>query len=243
MGTQKFITSIIKLNFIFIFILLVACEKKDIFKVEGLTAVDVGHFPKDILLPSIVWDLLEGKSSITSAGKIQYQEVTHLKFEENVFVGAKVRMIEKSPGVLGGQSVEVTSTRAGLHIDLSQYVKMSKGTFLMSFKPDSDVKPEQIKVYFVSRSRKRKALLGQNIGSGCNTFYDITDFYLKKILKEGIEVNVTNNRHVSLLAGHFIMLVSHEGVIRAMTQITFTDTAHPNYLCEKVEDVHPEVEE
>jgi hypothetical protein len=197
-----------------------------------LREVNITHFPADIQIPSAVWDLLEGKSTITFSGKIQRQEVARAKFDENVFVGVKLRLIEKSPGVLGGHSFEIKSQRAGLNIDLAKYVKLDRGTFIMSFKPDIDVNLEKTKVYFVSKSRKRKNL-GQMLGSSCNTFFDITDYYLKTMMTEGIEVNVTDNRHISLLSGHFVVLASQDGMVRALTQLSFTDSVHTELVCEK----------
>jgi hypothetical protein len=194
--------------------------------------VVVSHFPSEIYIPGVVWDLLEGKSIISFSGQIQHQDIARGKFEENIFIGLKVRLIEKTPGVLGGRSYEIKAERAGLNIDFARFIKSPRGTFKLSFRPDFDVNPEKTKVYFVSRSRKRK-ISGQILGSGCKSFYDVTDYYLKTMMTEGIEVNVTENRHVSLLSGHFVVLASQEGFVRALTQVSFTDSLHPELICEK----------
>jgi hypothetical protein len=228
--------------FIIIILLCISCEKKDLFKTEGLQDIVISHFPNDIQIPVAVWDLLEGKTAISFSGKIQHQEIARAKFEENIFIGLKIRLIEKTPGVLGGKSLEIKAQRGGVSIDLSKYVKGQRGTFIMSFRPETDVSPEKTKVYFVSRSKKRKNM-GQVLGSGCNTFFDITDYYLKTMMTEGIEVNVTENRHVSLLSGHFIMLASQDGFVRALTQVTFTDSTHSELLCDKKEQTVNEANE
>lgn len=220
----------------------IACERKDLFKAEGLQEIVVSHFPADIQIPLSVWDLVEGKSAISFSGKIEHQEVTRAKFEENIFIGIRILLVEKTPGVLGGRSYEIKAQRGGLNIDLSNYVKAQRGTFIVSFKPDVDVNPEKTKLYFVSRSRKRK-VMGQSLGSGCNTFFDLTDYYLKTMMIEGMEVNVTDNRHISLLSGHFIMLASQDGFVRALTQVSFTDSIHSELICEKKADSLDEVSE
>jgi hypothetical protein len=215
-----------------ILLFCISCEKKDIFKYEGVQELAVTHFPGDIAIPSVVWDLLEGKSTISYSGKIVHQELARAKFEENIFVGIRLRLIEKTPGVLGGRSFEIKAQRGGLNLDLAKYIKGDRGTFIMSFRPDVDVSPEKTKVYFVSRSRKRKNM-GQILGSACNTFFDITDYYLKTMITEGMEVNVTDNRHISLLSGHFVMLASQDGLVRALTQVSFSDSTHNELICEK----------
>lgn len=219
-----------------------ACEKVDLFKIQDVQPVVVSYFPNEIQVPNAVWDLLEGKSVISFSGQIQPQEIARAKFEENIFIGLKVRLVEKTPGVLGGNSFEIKAERAGLNIDLARYVKSPRGTFIMSFRPDVDINPQKTKVYFVSRSRKRKNA-GQLLGAGCKNFYDITDYYLKTIMTEGLEVNVTDNRHVSLLSGHFVMLASQEGFVRALTQLSFTDTLHPELICEKKDQNEQETSE
>jgi hypothetical protein len=186
--------------------------------------------------------LIEGKSIISYSGIIQHQEIARAKFEENIFIGIRVRLIEKTPGILGGKSFEIKSQRAGLNIDFAKYIKGRKGTFILSFRPEADVSPEKTKVYFVSQSRKRKNS-GQILGSGCNTFFDLTDYYLKTIMTEGIEVNVTNNRHVSLLSGHFIFLASQDGLVRALTQLSFTDSTHSDLICDRKEQTVNEINE
>ncbi len=224
-------------NFIFLFLIFSACEKKEIFKDSVEKKITVQILPKDIEVPSHVWDLLESKAIFNLSGQLVSQETLQFKFEENVFIGATVRLLEKTPGILGPASIEIHAPRAGLEVDLANYIKLDKGTFILTFKPDLEIKPEQMKVYFISRSKIRKSIVGQSLGSGCNKFYDVTDYFRNIILKEGIEINVTEGRHISLLGGHFIFLASQEGAIRALTQITFIDSVHPQYLCnEKKEE-------
>lgn len=197
--------------------------------------------PQEIFLPTIVWDLLEGKKVINSRGKIENFSGEVKSLEENVFVGMTLKLKEKTPGVLGGKNIEFQSKKAmGLFIDLAQYIKGNKGTFILSFEPSSKIDPVTAQVLFLSDavSRKEKSAggqgQGQTLGAGCNRFFDITKSYLKKIKNEGIEVNISGGRHVSLLAGTFFLRVSHEVGVRAFTHLTLTDSSYPELLCDKI---------
>lgn len=196
---------------------------------------------QEIFLPTIIWDLLEGKKVINSRGKIENFSGEAKSLEENVFVGLTLRLKEKTPGVLGGKNLEFQSKKAmGLFIDLAQYIKGNKGTFILSFEPTSTIDPVTAQVLFLSDSvaRKEKSTeghaQGQTLGTGCNRFFDITKSYLKKIKNEGIEVNISGGRHVSLLAGTFFLRVSHEMGVRAFTHLSITDSNYPELLCDKI---------
>lgn len=194
---------------------------------------------QETFLPTILWDLLEEKKVINSRGKIENFTGEAKGFEENVFVGLTLRLKEKTPGVLGGKNLEFQSKKAtGLFIDLAQYIKGNKGTFILSFEPSSTLDPVTAQVLFLSDSEKRKEKSqeehGQVLGAGCHRFFDITKSYLKKIKDQGIEVNISGGRHVSLLAGTFFLRVAHEMGVRAFTHLTITDSNYPELLCDKI---------
>lgn len=192
--------------------------------------------PPEIFIPPIIWDLLEEKKIINSKGKIENLIQESRRFEENVFVGITVQLIEKTPGILGGKNLKFISQQSGgLHIDLAHYLKSKKGTFLFSFEPLSKMDNVSAQVLFLSDSVSRSE--SQSLGSGCGKFYDITKTYFKKLKDQGIEVNVTNGRHVSFLAGSFLMRVSHETGVRALTQLTLTDSNYPEFLCERTTNI------
>jgi hypothetical protein len=161
------------------------------------------------------------------------------RFEENVFVGMRLRLKEKTPGILGGKNYEFKSKKStGLFIDLANYIKGNKGTFIISFEPYYKLDPTTAQVLFLSESVKRneKSISneGQALGGGCGRFFDITKSYISKIKDEGIEVNISGGRHVSLLAGTFFLRVAQELGSRALTHLTITDSKYPELLCDKI---------
>jgi len=220
----------------------IACNKKihsehveeDVYE----TKEDFGA-TQEIFIPTIVWDLLEQKKIINSKGKIESATGDVKRFEENVFVGLTLRLKEKTRGILGGKNYEFNSKKsAGLFIDLANYIKGKKGTFIMSFTPSYNLDPVSAQVLFlsdsVSRKEKSRESQGQTLGGGCGRFFDVTKSYIKKIKDEGLEVNVSGGRHVSLLAGTFFLRVAQDVGSRALTHLTITDSKYPELLCDKI---------
>ncbi len=214
-----------------VIIFMVACHSNSHSESEQFETKEIADLPKEIKVPSVIWDLLEEKKVIDSHGKITPNTEVSNRFEENVFVGIGVKLKEKSLGVLGGKNLELKSPKSGLSIDLANYVKLDKGTFIFSFDPDYKLDPQATQVLFLSQSLARNEN-NQSLGSGCGKFYDVTKSYLKKIRENGIEVNVTDGRHVSFLAGTFFIRVSHEKGVRALSQLTITDSSHPELQCD-----------
>jgi hypothetical protein len=210
---------------------LMGCHWGSHSEKESLEEREITDFPQEIKLPSVMWDLLEQKKLIDAKGKIVANPEISTKFEQNVFVGMVVHLREKTPGILGGKNYELKAMKSGMSLDLAHYIKMDKGTFIISFEPAYTLDSKTAQVLFLNQSIKRE-LAHQVLGGGCGKFYDITKAYLKDLRQGGIEVNVTDGRHVSLLAGTFFIRVSHETGVRALTQLTITDSNHPELLCD-----------
>lgn len=186
--------------------------------------------PEDIRLPSIVWDLLEEKKIINSNGKIVANTEGATRFEENVFSGITVRLREQTPGVLGGKNFTIRAAKSGMSLDLASYIKGDKGTFIISFEPERKLDSASAQVIFLSQSIPRQND-HQHLGGGCDMFYDVTKSYLRDFQTKGVEVNVTDGRHVSFLGGTFFIRISREMGVRAFTQLTITDSSHPELFC------------
>lgn len=223
------------LNFILVLFfsnLLLGSQNEIKFQTKVETQV-----PQEVFLPPIIWDLLEEKKIINPKGKIVNNNQDNRHLEENVFGGIKVKLIEKTPGILGGKNFEIVSQSGGLQIDLANYIKDKKGTFIFSFEPLSTIDKLTSQVIFLSDSVSKVSSQQQSIGGGCGKFYDITKAYLSKFRDPGIEVNVTEGRHVSLLSGSFFMRVSHDVGVRTLIQLTITDSNYPELLCERSTNV------
>lgn len=212
-------------------LLLAGCHFNSHSEEEHFEVKEITDLPKEIKVPSIIWDLLEEKKVIDFHGKIVPTTELSNRFEENVFVGITAKLKEKNHGILGGRPLELKSPKSGLSIDLTDYIKLDKGTFLFSFAPEYPLDPNNTQVLFLSQSLARSQN-HQSLGSGCGKFFDVTKFYLKEVREKGIEINVTDGRHVSLLAGTFFIRVSHEKGVRALSQLTITDSSHPELQCD-----------
>lgn len=213
-------------------VFLVSCSQHE----ESLHAeeeeINFFDYPSEVRLPTALWDLLEEKKVIDNLGKVVATTLNAKAFEENVFVGVTVHLKEKTPGILGGRDLKINGVRAGLQVDFSRFLKKDRGTFYLTIEPRHPLDTGSAQVFFLSHSLSRK-LDGQTVGAGCNKFFEITKPYLQTLKETGLPVNVTDGRHVSLLAGTFFIRVAHETGVRKLTQVTFTDTRFPELLCDK----------
>lgn len=207
-----------------------ACKKGTHENQEHFQEIRVNEPPQDLKIPSLLWDLLEEKKVIDSKGKAIANPEVPSKLEENVFVGITVRLREKTPGILGGHNIELKSPKYGMKIDLANYIKMEKGTFNLSIEPAYTV-DSTAQVFFLSQSLQLKTR-DQNLGSGCGNFFDITKAYLSQFREKGVDVNVTDGRHISFLAGTFFIRVSRQNGVRAFTHLTITDSKYPTLECD-----------
>lgn len=166
----------------------------------------------DIKVPIQIWDQfgpVGGKDSVS-------------------FSVVKVRLVEKTPGVLVEPEVEIKFPRGGGEIDLADFVKAQQGTFRVFFDLEDEGTGDQMRAYFISRARKRK-LDGEVWGAGCNKYMDIKKFILGEGKTKGIEVNTTRSRHDSVLGGTFFFSSGHQ-----VTQVTFKDSQQSHLFCDSV---------
>lgn len=166
----------------------------------------------DIRIPTKIW------TEILGDGKSNSDEVS--------FTTIRVRFKEKNPGVLIEPEFMIELPRGGGEIDLARFVGDRPGTFKIFFDIESLSLAKKAHVFYVSKARKRK-LDGEVWGAGCKKYLDLTNFILGKGAKDGIEVNTTRSRHLSVLMGHFIFAAD-----KKMTQITFKDSAQSSFYCE-----------
>ena len=166
---------------------------------SGVRVIQMPEMSKEIKLPTKLWDLVTGASFEKSV-----QESSNF-----IFAPIKVTLEEKASGVLTEPVVRLEFPKAGGEVDFSKYVKNDRGTFKISFQFDGFSDAENLKVYYVSRARKRK-IDNQIYGSGCREFFDVKDFVKKVNEKDGLVVNVTRDRHDSAVGGHFLFSYKKE---------------------------------
>ena len=179
--------------------------------------IDVRDTPKDFKVPTILWDLIMDKPEL----KEKYDPLI-------VWLPVKVLFSAKTTAILSYNDIEFNLPRGGGSIDLSKVAAGDRGTFYLKFGLDEFNNQAAMKVYFVSNSKKRR-LDSELYGSGCNVFFDITEAF-KKASGEGMRFNLTDKRHLSAMAGHFVFVQQEKDKV-FISQVEFTDPNSREYLC------------
>jgi len=201
---------------------LLSCEKKEGGSPqEQIKQIKMSEMSKEIYLPTEMWDRVTGGS---------FEKAVQQSVSFN-FTSIQLILKERSEGVLTDSEIRFEFPNGGGEIDLSKYVQNTKGTFQVKFGFDGFDYKDDLQIYYISKGKKRR--IEQEIyGSGCNSFYDLKDYVLKVNAKEGIEVNVTRDRHVSVLAGHFVFAYKKDKQT-FLSQVTFADSKRPDLFCEE----------
>jgi hypothetical protein len=211
------------------------------------------EIPKEIQIPSKLWDFIEGKADpdfveAEHAPDLQVADGGHGEdtgdhgggggsegsFEAGsggaLFVPVDVILTEKNPGVLSQSPIRIRLPRGGGAVDLAQYTTERQGSFFVRFEWPDQEGAGSIESWFVSKARKRK--LGSEMwGAGCQSFFRITKGLAKAQSGEGLKVNTTRLRHLTVLGGHFIFSSRKSGQT-SVSQVTFRDSRYPQYFCE-----------
>ncbi|CAE80878.1 hypothetical protein predicted by Glimmer/Critica [Bdellovibrio bacteriovorus HD100] len=207
---------------IWMFLLLGACTKEPGYHVSEYQEIKFEDVPEEVKIPTKAWDLLEFKPAVegaTSLGKnLIFSELT-------------VYLVEKNPGVVEGEAIKIQLPRGGGTIDLSRFITDRRGTFYVGFEFPEFTDATGKKVLFLSKARKRR--LGSEIfGAGCNQYFDITDEFFKKMKAEGLKVNSTQDRYLSVLGGSFLF-AAEKGADVHLAQVRFTNSQQPQFFCEE----------
>lgn len=152
------------------------------------------------------------------------------KPESFTYSTAVVVLREKNAGVLIEPEIRISLPRGGGVVDLAEYLGSTRGTFFLKFEMEEFQPYENLDVFFVSKSRKRK-VENEEWGAGCQAVFSLKSYMTKVGFDQGIEVNTTRARHVSLLAGHFVF-GWNDGKRMKVTRVTFTDSSNSRLLCD-----------
>lgn len=226
---------------IWIFFLLGACTGGHGYHVEKAQEVKIAEFTEDIKIPSQAWDLLEfdsapaaaseGHSASPAGGHSSPQTEGSAGGKNFIFSEITVVIAQKNPGIIKNEAVKIYLPKGGGNIDLAQFVIGKKGTFYVGFEfPDFETATAK-RIIFVSGTKKRK-IGGQIFGAGCNQYFDVSDKFLKEMKGEGLKVNTTQERYLSVLGGTFLFAAKKDSEIR-MAQVTFTNSQFPSLFCKE----------
>ncbi|KYG62080.1 hypothetical protein AZI85_07720 [Bdellovibrio bacteriovorus] len=191
---------------------------------------------EDLKVPTKVWDMLEfkaapeGEHAEGGGGEHGAAAASSAVGKNLVFSEVNVFLVEKNDGIVENKAVKLLLPKGGGTVDLSRYITKKQGSFFVGFEFPQFETATAKKVIFVSKARKRR--LGQQIfGSGCNQFFDITDRFLKEMAGEGIKVNTTQERYVSVLGGTFFFSAQKDNDVY-LAQVTFTHSEYSPLFCE-----------
>jgi hypothetical protein len=126
-------------------------------------------------------------------------------------------------------------TRGGGVIDLAEYISSEKGQFNMKIKLNAeDFIPAgedrgKLNVYFLSHFKKMD-ILGQRVGAGCFTYFNISNFFMKKLSTEGIVLNSSYQRYLAIIGGTFFFYYSELDSLY-LGSLTFKDSRFPKWSC------------
>lgn len=216
---------------VLLLLILLGCNKKVNYLSDHAYEFEPPEFTQDIKIPTKLWDEIEkiAKGENQDAITTSIDDLASTGLDVH-FTSIEVLLNEKNKGVLKHPSYKIKMPIGGGEIDLSTLMADKNGSFYLGFSLPSEYTDLDYKVFFVSRGKKRK-IDNEVIGSGCNVYFELTKEFNKKMKKEGILVNTTRYRHISLLAGNFIFVAQKEKKT-LLTQVQFTDSTNKALLCE-----------
>lgn len=204
-------------------LVLGACTKAANFRTEHATMVKVDDLPADFKMPAAIWELVEKQPDEKTKAETESAGVS--------YSAVKVFFTEKNQDILKSPAYEIELPRGGGAIDMAKLLTGNQGSFYVGFElPEEITTGTNFKAIYISDARKRK-LDERVFGGGCSQYYDITPKFLLMMKTEGIKANTTRQRHVTVLAGHYIFSAIKDNRI-FITQVHLTDSRYKNLLCE-----------
>lgn len=212
-----------RIAFILMLFCVASCKSPTGYHVKEYQEVKVEEIPADIKIPTKAWEMLEFKGHNEDAA----HPVAALNL---VFSEVTVFLVQKNPGVVEGEAIKILLPKGGGTVDLSRYITTQQGSFYVGFEFPAFEDAKSKKVLFVSGTKKRK--IGDKIlGAGCNQFLDITDQFLKEMKGDGLIVNTTQERYLTVMGGTFIIAAQKEKDVH-LAQVTFKHSSYTPLFCE-----------
>lgn len=202
---------------------LIGCEGKSGYRDLKFNEQEMPAPTEDVRLPTQLWNLFENPNS-TERDESVAQKPTE-------FVGLKVFLVERNKGILGGENHLLAFPPGGGELDLRDFVSEKSGSFYFVAEPRTKIEKPNIKVYFLSNSKVRD-LNGTTVGSGCDTYFDVSSAFSKAVVSEGFLLNTTEQRHVSASAGTFFFVLD-DGQKLHLARLTVKDSRYPAVQCKR----------
>lgn len=214
-------------------IFLSACEDPPSYLSGRKLVINMAATTQDVSLPPKLWEELESVYRPLALDLTQKTETdSKAKLEiPTDFFAFHVYLVEKTKGVLKKGNVDLQFGKGGGVLNLEDFVNDEKrGTFYLGLQPNITYeKSDVFKVFYLSNAKKVK-IDGEEFGSGCGHYLEITDFYGKAMKTDGLLLNTSGARYVSQLVGSYFMAVSVKGKLN-LSQLTILDSRHKNQHC------------
>lgn len=184
------------------------------------------HTDKDNPVPrELVKKLEDDYRTATKDPKSEHDRpfVRHLMVVSTEMTQSRVRAL-KGP-------VQILTPPGGGTVDLADFVTPLKGAFNMKIRLENDHNETQIptKVYFISQAKDRK--IGEDhFGAGCDKYFDVTSFFLKRMAKDGFALYTADQRYLSVIRGTFVF-VSYAPDALQLASLTFYDSRYTKWDC------------
>ena len=202
------------------------CKKGPNWKNQTYTEVDVKPQGGDIEVPESLWaKVLESQAPLKAKPKGEHgggSETEDAKSPQTAMEPLKVYLIERNKGVLKGQNIALSFVAGGGQLNLSEYTSNLKGSYYIAFEFMPEVEKGETKVFFLSNSVLRK-VGGVTLGSGCNTYFELSKRFAEAMKTDGFLVNTSDQRDVSALAGSYLFTQASGDKIHMATLIIKDD--------------------
>lgn len=206
-----------------IVLLSLSCQKEQERQHHNFEIVTPESSNFDLVFPKPLWSEILNGAPLT----IDTSESVYDFFET---LPMQVEVVEGKGGAFGGTNYRFDFKEFGGFIDFDVYLDRSTtGSFKLYFNfPDlADI--SKMKVYFLSWTNQYQKD-GEPFGNGCGNFYDITSYFNKTILKDGLLLHTKDYRYLDLAAGRLYFINYTDKKIQ-LAQVTLTDKKLEERLC------------
>lgn len=228
-----------------LFLVTVSCTEDDPKPQVPLREKSMKQFQQDVRIPKPLWHEFEKIYRPLALDAEAADVVTDENADKKIVSLLKRRpptdplpfnvyLVEKTPGVLGGENFELKYPPGGGYLDYRNFLDPDlDGTFFLKVVYGKEMNPDETKVFYLSNAKERK-VPGKALGNGCKRYFDISKYWKEVMDGNGLMLNSVDGRHVSLTAGTIFFVAPHEGKLRT-AHLVLKDTSNRQLMCRPVD--------
>jgi hypothetical protein len=209
-----------------------SCDQRPSWKKKAFSERKLPGF-SDFELPQGLWKKIEeigAPPPLPGEEKRSNSPVARKGFPTE-FAPLKVYLIERNRGILGRRNHAISFGNGGGEIDLADFVAPLNGSFYFAAEFLADVPELQPKIFFLSNGIRRKSKQGEeSLGAGCDVYLDMSSAFANAMKRDGIVLNTTEARHVSVMAGTYFFVAVHEGKLH-LASLHVKDSSRRELQC------------